>query len=86
MKIYVLGDSISMQYGPSLEAYLEGVISYSRKEGEEEALLNLDNPRGANGGDSGMVLTFLKAKCLSLCTPFSRRFLPDLSFRPISGN
>ena len=62
MRIYVLGDSISIQYGPYLEAYLKGVMAYSRKEGEEEALLNLDNPRGANGGDSGMVLSFLQAK------------------------
>ena len=62
MKIYVLGDSISIQYGPYLEAYLEGTIEYARKEGEEEALLNLDNPQGANGGDSGMVLSFLRSK------------------------
>jgi lysophospholipase L1-like esterase len=62
MRIYVLGDSISMQYGPYLQACLNGVIEYSRKEGEEEALLDLDNPQGANGGDSGMVLSFLKSK------------------------
>ncbi|MBF0243927.1 MAG: SGNH/GDSL hydrolase family protein [Planctomycetes bacterium] len=62
MKIYVVGDSISIQYGPYLQAYLNGVIDYSRKEGEEEALLNLDHPQGANGGDSGMVLSFLRAK------------------------
>jgi lysophospholipase L1-like esterase len=62
MRIYVLGDSISIQYGPYLQAYLEGMIEYSRKEGEEEALLNLDNPQGANGGDSGMVLSFLRSK------------------------
>lgn len=59
MKIYVIGDSISIQYGPHLEAYLAGVMEYSRKEGEEEALLNLDNPQGANGGDSSRVLSFL---------------------------
>ncbi|OGV54763.1 MAG: hypothetical protein A2X45_04650 [Lentisphaerae bacterium GWF2_50_93] len=62
MKIYVIGDSISIQYGPHLQKYLSGAIEYSRKEGEEEALLNLDNPVGANGGDSSMVLSFLKAK------------------------
>jgi lysophospholipase L1-like esterase len=65
MKIYVLGDSISIGYGPFLDAYLNGIIEYSRKEGEEEALLNLDKPQGANGGDSGMVLSFLKAKAES---------------------
>ena len=65
MKIYVLGDSISIGYGSFLDAYLKGIIEYSRKEGEEEALLNLDNPVGANGGDSGMVLSFLQAKAAS---------------------
>ncbi len=62
MKIFVIGDSISIQYGPYLEADLRGVMDYARKEGEEEALLNLDNPQGANGGDSSMVLAFLEAK------------------------
>lgn len=61
MKIYVVGDSISIQYGPYLKKYLNEKIMYSRKEGEEEALLDLDNPQGANGGDSKMVLTFLDA-------------------------
>ena len=61
MKIYVIGDSISIQYGPYLKQYLAGVMDYARKEGETEALLNLDQPQGANGGDSTMVLSFLKA-------------------------
>jgi lysophospholipase L1-like esterase len=65
LKLYVLGDSISIHYGPFLQAYLKGVMEYSRKEGEEEALLNLDNPQGANGGDSSMVLSFLTAKARS---------------------
>lgn len=62
MKIYVVGDSISIQYGPYLHGYLKGIMEYARKEGEEEALLNLDCPQGANGGDSSMVLSFLKGK------------------------
>ncbi len=61
-KVYVIGDSISIQYGPYLEKALRGVMEYGRKEGEEEALLNLDHPQGANGGDSSMVLGFLRAK------------------------
>lgn len=61
MKIYVIGDSISIHYGPYLKQYLTGVMEYARKEGETEALLNLDNPQGANGGDSSMVLSFVKA-------------------------
>lgn len=59
-KIFVVGDSISIQYGPYLEQYLDGVMGYARKEGEAEALLNLDNPQGANGGDSSMVLDYLR--------------------------
>lgn len=62
MKLYVIGDSISIQYGPYLEADFRGVMGYPRKEGEEEALLNLDIPQGANGGDSSMVHAFLAAK------------------------
>ena len=62
MHLYLIGDSISLHYGPYLQAYLDGVMTYARKEGEDEALLNLDNPQGANGGDSGMVRAFLAAK------------------------
>ena len=62
MKIYVIGDSISIQYGPYLKTYLTGFMEYSRKEGEDEALLDLDKPQGANGGDSSMVLSFLEAR------------------------
>lgn len=62
MKIYIIGDSISIQYGPHLEGYLKGVMAYSRKEGVDEALLNLDKPQGANGGDSSMVLAYLKER------------------------
>lgn len=59
-KLYIIGDSISIQYGPYLQRAVEGVMAYARKEGETEALLNLDNPQGANGGDSSMVLAFLQ--------------------------
>lgn len=57
---YVLGDSISIQYGPHLQKMVEGLCEYSRKSGEEEALKDLDIPQGANGGDSRMVLEYLK--------------------------
>ncbi len=60
MKLYIIGDSISLQYGPHLERALAGVMTYARKEGQTEALLNLDNPQGANGGDSSMVLAFMR--------------------------
>lgn len=65
LKIYVLGDSISIGYGPFLKSCLNGFMEYSRKEEEEEASLNLDEPQGANGGDSSMVLAFLRAKARS---------------------
>ena len=56
--LFVLGDSISMQYGPFLERYLGKRFSYARKTGQEG---NLDDARGANGGDSSMVLSYLQA-------------------------
>ncbi|MGI5868787.1 MAG: SGNH/GDSL hydrolase family protein [Kiritimatiellia bacterium] len=60
MKIHLIGDSISIHYGPYLERDLEGIMTYSRKNGAAEALLNLDKPQGANGGDSSMVAAYLK--------------------------
>lgn len=61
--LYVVGDSISMQYGPYLERYLADTFSYARKTGEEAALLKHNLPREANGGDSSSVLAFLQAMC-----------------------
>lgn len=55
-KVYVLGDSISIGYGPYLQAYLQGTMSYARKEAEDPG-----DPQGANGGDSRQVLSFLEA-------------------------
>ena len=53
--VFVVGDSISIQYGPFLEQMLSGRIAYARKGSEDatmaEALRNLDIPVGANGGD-----------------------------------
>jgi lysophospholipase L1-like esterase len=62
MRLYVLGDSISIQYGPYLERYLGERFTYARKSADEEAQLNLPNLQGDNGGDSSMVLAFLEAK------------------------
>jgi hypothetical protein len=64
MKIYLIGDSISIHYGLYLQQYLHGFMDYSRKQGEDEALLDLDNPQGANGGDSTMVRSYLEARAL----------------------
>lgn len=57
--LHVVGDSISLHYGPYLEKYIENSLTYSRKEGK---LGNLDFPEGANAGDSSMVLNYLN-KC-----------------------
>ncbi|GHB72861.1 SGNH/GDSL hydrolase family protein [Persicitalea jodogahamensis] len=61
-KLYVIGDSISIQYGPYLEKFTKGVWQYDRKSDQGQAAKNLDVPTGANGGDSRMVLDFLKIK------------------------
>lgn len=58
--LFVVGDSISIQYGPYLKKMVEGRFHYDRKRGEKQALADLDQPVGANGGDSGMVLEYLK--------------------------
>ncbi|GAB4012679.1 hypothetical protein GCM10028808_29490 [Spirosoma migulaei] len=68
--LYVIGDSISMRYGPFLEKYVQGVWQYDRKSDDGQAAKNLDVPVGANGGDSRMVLEYLKLKA------------PDKSFQP----
>jgi len=64
LSVFVVGDSISIQYGPYLERLLEGSFHYDRKRdtSAEVATKNLDNPMGANGGDSSMVLAYLRAR------------------------
>ena len=69
-KLFVIGDSISMQYGPYLENHLRGFFEYDRKRDDGKGGNDLDNPQGANGGDSSMVLDYLKKK------------LQDKSFSP----
>lgn len=61
-KLYVIGDSISMQYGPYLKQYLGQRYHYNRKTEQEESTLDLARRQGDNGGDSSMVLEFLRAK------------------------
>ncbi|MFP4106197.1 MAG: SGNH/GDSL hydrolase family protein [Phycisphaerae bacterium] len=60
-KIFVIGDSISLQYGPHLAQMIAGRYEYGRKTGREEALKDLDLPVGANGGDSDRVLAYVQA-------------------------
>lgn len=59
-RLYVIGDSISIHYGPYLEQYVAGRFAYARKTAEAEAQFNLPNPMGENGGDSSLVLAFLR--------------------------
>jgi lysophospholipase L1-like esterase len=61
-KLFVIGDSISVQYGPYLEKYLEGKVQYARKEDDGGADKSLGVVDGTQGGDSRMVLEYLKAK------------------------
>ena len=62
-KVFVIGDSISIHYGPFLKNFLEDdsehSFEYDRKRGMEQALKDLDKPVGANGGDSNQVLEYL---------------------------
>lgn len=60
-RLFVLGDSISMHYGPYLETALHGVFTYARKTGGESQLGNANIPRDANGGDSRAVLNWLRS-------------------------
>jgi len=62
LKLFLLGDSISLQYGTYLEKYLKGLYTIDRKGSQEKALQNLDVPIDANGGDSKMVLAYLRTR------------------------
>ncbi len=59
--LFVLGDSISVHYGAYLEPCLARWFSYRTKRSVGDACQNLDVPTGSNGGDSGMVLAYLRA-------------------------
>ncbi|MCB0485185.1 MAG: SGNH/GDSL hydrolase family protein [Flavobacteriaceae bacterium] len=59
-KVFVIGDSISIHYGPYLKKALSNFFIYDRKRDKGESLKDLDTPIGANGGDSNIVLNYLK--------------------------
>lgn len=62
-RLFIIGDSISIQYGPYLEKLVADAFVYDRKQdsaGAPKATSNLDVPTGANGGDSDMVLAYLR--------------------------
>jgi len=58
-KIIVIGDSISLGYGPELKQMLADRFDYSTKNTNADAG-NLDFPAGPNAGDSRMVLNYLR--------------------------
>ena len=62
--VFVLGSSQTIQFGPYLEKKLDGIFRYDRKRdsGGERAEDNLDIPQGASGGDSSMVLAYLRQR------------------------
>jgi hypothetical protein len=61
--VHIVGDSISIQYGPYLSRSIAPWADYSRKEGHPGG--NLDIPMGANGGPSTHVLEYIRA-CLEV--------------------
>ncbi|WP_192348859.1 SGNH/GDSL hydrolase family protein [Algoriphagus sp. Y33] len=70
-KIFLIGDSISVHYTPYLKKNLDNEFEFGRKEDNGLAEENLDVPQGANGGNSSMVLEYLKSKLKN------EKFRPD---------
>ena len=69
--VFVLGDSISIHYGPYLKRMLHGIFDYDRKREAGQTVEDLDQPVGANGEDSRKVLEFL-------CDPGAERIECDV--------
>ncbi len=60
--LFLIGDSISIQYTPHLKQYLQKLAILDRKQDHAQAELNRDMPAGPNGGDSEMVRAYLESK------------------------
>jgi|SRR6218665_810202 len=71
-KLFLLGDSISMQYSPYLEKMIKGTYTVIRKQDDGEGMRNLDVPKGSNIGDSRMALSYIRYKLAD------EKFRPDL--------
>ena len=61
-QLFVVGDSISIQYGPYLEEYLAGVLEYDRKSDDGGAPAGTGVYEGPNGGDSRSVAGYLESR------------------------
>ena len=59
-QILMIGDSISILYGPYLKENLQDKFTYRVKGNLKDAIVNLDNPNGANAGNSRMILEYFK--------------------------
>ena len=59
-EVLLIGDSISLDYGPKLRELVRSDIAIFSKPGAEEAYKNLDLPIGGNGGDSARVLRYVR--------------------------
>ncbi len=59
--LFLIGDSISIQYGPYFERYVQGTIEVDRKR-DDGGSPDERVPDGPNGGDSRMVLAYLKSR------------------------
>lgn len=88
-RVFVIGDSISMHYGPYLEKMIEPACQYDRKRGAKKAEADLDTPAGANGGDSSHVLAYLQSEKGKGQLPFDLLVfncgLHDIKTNPQSG-
>lgn len=58
--VLLIGDSISLDYGHFLKDFLRPDLHVYGKPGREKAYEDLDIPIGGNGGDSRMVLQYLR--------------------------
>ena len=61
-EMLLLGDSINLHYGPYLNRQFNKHFIIHSKPGRHEALRRIDYPVGGNGGDSHMVLEYLKER------------------------
>ena len=84
--IFLLGDSISLHYRPYLSDILKDEVVFSGKPGAAEALADINNAVFGNGGDSGMVLAYLKERCAAEDFPYAYLLLNcglhDIKYNP----
>lgn len=59
-RVLLLGDSISIGYAPELAQQLKGKATLCRLGNLNSAMVDLENPAGANGGNSTRVLELLR--------------------------